>query len=214
MSSLKINNLSLKQGNFSLSNISYEILNGEYCALMGKTGSGKSLMIKAISGFIPITNGEIYIKDKPVSELEPKLRNVGYVPQYSMLFQHLNVYNNIAFALKIKKWKKADINCEVCKFADMLDISHLLERNTYNLSGGERQKVALARALIKNPDILLLDEPLSALDEETRISMCEILKKLHANLKVATIHICHNTEEAKLVSNKILKLVDGQVIVA
>ncbi len=203
--SVKIKDLSLTQGNFSLSNISFEILNGEYCALMGKTGSGKSLMIKAISGFIPITNGEIYIKGKPVSELEPKLRNVGYVPQYSMLFQHLSVYNNIAFALKIKRWKKSDIDCEVRRFAEMLNIADLLQRNTYHLSGGERQKVALARALIKNPDVLLLDEPLSALDEESRAEVCDILKLIHQEIKVATIHICHNMGEAERVSNRIIR---------
>ncbi len=204
--SLKIENLSLTQGNFSLSNISYEILNGEYCALMGKTGSGKSLMIKAISGFIPITNGEIYIKGNPVSELEPKLRNVGYVPQYSMLFQHLNVYKNIAFSLKLKKWKKSDIDCEVRRFAEILNISHLLQRDTYNLSGGERQKVALARALIKNPDVLLLDEPLSALDEISSAEVCDILKLIHQEIKVATIHICHNMKEAERVSSRIIKI--------
>ncbi len=211
MSSLKINNLSLKQGSFSLTDISFEILNGEYCSLMGKTGSGKSLLIKAISGFIPITAGEIYIKDNPISELEPKLRNVGYVPQYSMLFQHLKIYDNIAFALKLQGLDKKAIDCEVRKFADMLDISNLLNRSPHNLSGGERQKVALARALISNPDILLLDEPLSALDEESRLNMCGILKQIHQELKVATIHICHNSEEANAVSNRILKLVDGKI---
>ena len=209
---LQINNASLRAGDFTVNDINLTVESKEYFALMGPTGSGKSLLVKAICGIIPIQSGSIHIAGNDVTNFEPRRRQVGYVPQNSGLFPHLSVIDNILFPLKIRKINKKNAIKKTGPIIEALNISPLLERSTLNLSGGERQKVALARALSYNPKLLILDEPVSALDEPTRCEICSLLKKIQQDFSIATIHICHNLEEARIVSDRIAIISQGRIV--
>ena len=174
--------------------------------------AGKSMLVKAICGIIPIQSGSIHIDGKDVTNIEPRKRQVGYVPQNSSLFPHLSVVDNILFPLKIRKINKKDAIKKITPIVDALNISSLLERTTLNLSGGEQQKVALARALSYNPKLLILDEPVSALDEAMRCEICRLLKTIQQNFSLATVHICHNLEEARIVSDRIAIISKGRIV--
>jgi len=170
------------------------------------------LLVKAICGIVPIQSGSIHIDGKDVTNLEPRKRQVGYVPQNSSLFPHQSVIDNILFPLRIRKINKKDALKKIGPIVDALGISSLLERSTLNLSGGERQKVALARSLSYNPKLLILDEPVSALDEPTRCEICGLLKTIQQDFSIATIHICHNLEEARIVSDRIAVISQGRIV--
>lgn len=209
---LQIKNASLRAGDFTVNDINLTIASKEYFVLMGPTGSGKSLLVKAICGIIPIQKGSIHIDGKDVTNLEPGRRQVGYVPQNSSLFPHLSVECNILFPLKIRKVSKKDALKKTAPIIDALNISSLLERSTLNLSGGEQQKVALARALSFNPRLLILDEPVSALDEPTRCEICGLLKTIQQDFSITTIHVCHNLEEARIVSDRLAIFSQGSIV--
>jgi molybdate/tungstate transport system ATP-binding protein len=209
---LQIKNASLRAGEFAVSDISLTVASKEFFVIMGPTGSGKSLLVKAICGIIPIQSGSIHIDGKDVTNIEPRKRQVGYVPQNSSLFPHLSVVDNILFPLKIRKINKKDAIRKTKPIVDALNISSLLERSTLNLSGGEQQKVALARALSYNPKLLILDEPVSALDEPMRCEICRLLKTIQQDFSLATIHICHNLEEARIVSDRIAIISKGRIV--
>ena len=209
---LKIKNTSLRAGDFVVADINLTVAAKEYFVLMGPTGSGKSLLIKAVCGIIPIQSGSIHIDGKDVTNLEPRKRQIGYVPQDSSLFPHMSVLDNIMFPLKIRKINKKDALKKIIPIVEALNISSLLERSTLNLSGGEQQKVALARALSFSPKLLILDEPVSALDEPTRCEICKLLKTIQQNFSITTIHICHNLEEARIVSDRIAIISQGRIV--
>jgi molybdate/tungstate transport system ATP-binding protein len=200
---LQIKDLSLKAGSFQIDVADLEINTGEYFVMMGPTGSGKSLLLKAICGLHRIEKGTITIAGKDVTELPPKDRKLGYVPQNSNLFPNLDVRHNILFPFDVRGIPRSQSKEKVSEIAEMLHLEELLERQTIHLSGGERQKVALARALAAEPDILLLDEPVSAVDEPTRREICSDLLTVQSNLKLSTIHVCHSLEEAKSVSDRV-----------
>jgi ABC-type sugar transport system ATPase subunit len=212
MKSLKLNNVCIQAGTFKVENINLTIEENQYFTLMGHTGSGKSMLLKAICGLMQVQKGTILIDNKDITHLEPRFRNIGYVPQESGLFPHLNVLNNIIFSLRIKGFSKKDASNEISKIVDFLQIEDLLNRSVINLSGGEKQKISLARALAKKPSILLLDEPVSALDESTKFEICEILKKIQKEFNVSTIHVCHNIQEAKQISDFIGIMYEGKLI--
>jgi len=209
---LQIKNTSLRAGDFTVSNINLTVASKEYFVLMGPTGSGKSLLVKAICGIIPIQNGSIHIDGKDVTNFEPRRRQVGYVPQNSSLFPHLSVADNIIFPLKFRNINKKNATKKIQPIVDALNISSLLERTTLNLSGGEQQKVALARALSFSPKLLILDEPVSALDEPTRCEICVLLKTIQRDFSITTVHICHNLEEARIVSDRIAIISQGRIV--
>lgn len=209
---LQIKNASFKTGQFTVSDITLTVASKEFFVIMGPTGSGKTLLVKAICGIIPIQNGSIYIDGKDVTNIEPRKRQVGYVPQNSSLFPHLSVADNILFPLKVRRINKKNAIKKIEPIVDALNISSLLERSTLNLSGGEQQKVALARALSYSPKLLILDEPVSALDEPTRCEICRLLKKIQQDFSLATIHICHNLEEARIVSDRIAIISNGRIV--
>jgi molybdate/tungstate transport system ATP-binding protein len=209
---LQIKNIFLKAGDFTVDNIDLTVESKEFFVIMGPTGSGKSLLVKAICGIIPIQSGSIHIDGKDVTNLEPGKRQVGYVPQNSSLFPHLSVSDNILFPLKIRKINRKEALKKTAPIIDALNISSLLERTTLNLSGGEQQKVALARALSFNPKLLILDEPVSALDEPTRCEICGLLKTIQQDFSITTIHICHNLEEARIVSDRIAIISNGRIV--
>ena len=211
---LEIKDTSLRAGDFTVSDINLTVASKEYFVLMGPTGSGKSLLVKAICGIIPIQKGSICIDGKDVTNLEPGKRQVGYVPQSSSLFPHLSVEENILFPLRIRKSNRKEALKKTAPIIDVLNISSLLERSTLNLSGGEQQKVALARALSFDPKLLILDEPVSALDEPTRCEICKLLKTIQQDFSVTMVHVCHNLEEARIVSDRVAIFSQGRIVQA
>jgi len=200
---LYIDQVSITAGTFSLGPVTLVVPRGEYCVLMGPTGTGKSLLVKAVCGLQPITGGRIIINGRDVSGYEPRYRAIGYVPQQSALFTHLTVEKNLRFALRVNGSDGHEINSEVAQISEMLDICHLLQRDPATLSGGERQKVALGRALMRKPQLLMLDEPVCALDMQTRTEVCDCIKSVQEHFKITTVHVCHDESEARMVGNRI-----------
>ena len=161
---IKIKNITKKWKNFALSNINLEVEKGEYFVVLGPTGAGKTLLLELIAGFHYPDKGKIFINGKDVTYLPPSQREIGFVYQDYMLFPHMNVKDNIAFGLRMKGLKEEEIEERINLLAETCKIKGILNRYPQSLSGGEKQRVALARALAVKPKILLLDEPLSALD--------------------------------------------------
>ena len=199
---IKTQALSFFIGDFKLNQINMEIPEGEYFVLLGRPGSGKTTFLECLCGLNHLNSGKVYIDGKDVTNLEPRKRGIGYVPQDYALFLHLSTKQNIAFSLRSRKIPHEEINRKVLEKASLLEIEHLLTRDVRALSGGEKQRVALARALVMEPKVLLLDEPVSALDESTRNAVCIKLRKLQKDLGITTIHICHNLEEAFTVAER------------
>ena len=212
MKALTVENITLKAGSFTLGKVSLNIERGEYFVLMGMTGTGKSLFLKAVCGLARLETGKILINDLDVTYQEPRFRNVGYVPQNGGLFPHLNVRNNIRFSMTLKKQKAGEAEQRYVRIVEHLKIEELLDRSVINLSGGEQQKVALARALATGPELLVLDEPVCALDEPTRYEICQDLCQAQKEFGVATLHVCHSVEEAALVSDRIGIMDKGKLI--
>lgn len=199
---IRTDQLSFKIGDFQLRHITLDIAQGQYFALLGPPGSGKSIFLECLCGLVRIDSGKIYIDGRNVTGLEPRMRSIGYVPQDYALFPHLSVERNIAFGLRAHNHNRRTISQKVNQTAEMLDIEHLLNRNIYGLSGGEKQRVALARALVLQPKVLLLDEPVCALDEATRQDVCAQLHRVQRKLGLTTIHVSHNLEEAFSVADR------------
>ncbi|HIQ21096.1 MAG TPA: ABC transporter ATP-binding protein [Planctomycetes bacterium] len=206
-----VERLIVHAGSFRLENISFQVPEGGYAVLMGKTGCGKTTLLEAIAGLKAISHGRIVLDGSDVTRLKPAERNVGLVPQDAALFTTMSVRDHLAFALMIRKVPRAVIRRRVAELAEMLEIGHLLDRYPAGLSGGETQRVALGRALSFRPATLLLDEPLSALDDQTRDQMMGLLKRVQAETKVTTLHVTHNRREASRLANLLLELVDGRV---
>jgi len=207
---IEIRSLSAIAGDFQLKEINLSIARGEYFVLLGPTGTGKTFLTECICGLRNIENGKILIDGRDVTRLEPAARNVGYVPQDYALFPTMTVYGNIAFGLKVKRI--SEVREKVLEMAEMLKITHLLQRRPHNLSGGEKQRVAVARALIIKPDVLLMDEPLSALDPATAEIVARELKRIQRETETTTIHICHNFEEMLMVGDRAGVLNDGRFV--
>jgi ABC-type Fe3+/spermidine/putrescine transport system ATPase subunit len=208
---ITIKDLSVKLGEFSLENINLSIGDGEYFLILGPTGAGKTILLECIAGLHRIRHGEIWLGEDEITHLTPEERNVGYVPQDYVLFPFLNVVDNIAFALKQAKYRKTEIERKVNELARLMGISHLLHRDTRSLSGGEKQRVALARALAPSPRILLLDEPLSALDLRTAKYLRMELSRVHHELGLTTIHITHDLMEALSMADRLAIIQNGRV---
>jgi len=203
--------LQYRIADFSL-HVSLELADGEYFVLLGSTGSGKTLFLECLCGLRRVTGGTVEINGKNVTRAEPGARMLGYVPQDGALFNHLDVHGNIGFSLKAKGLSRAEREDRVRKIARMLGIESLLGRTIQGLSGGERQRVALARALASEPALLVLDEPVSALDDFTRDTVCKELVALNRSTGVTVIHVCHSLEEAKLVADRIGVFRNGRIV--
>ena len=208
---IEIKNLSVDLGEFILSDVSLSIEEGDYFIILGPTGAGKTVLLESIAGLYPIKSGEIWLRGKDVTELEPEKRNIGIVYQDHVLFPHLSVRDNISFGLKMHKLRKHEIAERLDWIVELLNIGHLLHRRPDTLSGGERQKVSLARALSTRPEILLVDEPLSALDPETRENVQQELRQLHRKLGITILHVTHDFEEAISLGNHIAVIGEGQL---
>ena len=204
-------NLNITQGDFNLTNLNFKVDKGDYIVLMGKTGCGKTTVLESICGLRKLKSGQIWLNGKEITNLVPALREIGYVPQDGALFESMTVAQNIGFALKIRKWEKSKIEERTKELADLLNISYLLERKAQGLSGGEKQRVALARALSFYPDVLCLDEPLSALDEDIKERMYDLLIELKENLDITIVHVSHSKMEAVKLANRVLLFKEGVI---
>jgi len=208
---IRVKDLHITQGDFKLSDVNFEIEQGKYVVLMGKTGCGKTTILESICGLREIKSGEIFINHKEVSKLGPAEREIGYMPQDAALFKSMNVYDNIAFALKMRRWEKGKIKERVWELAQDLSIEYLLKRKVNDLSGGEKQRVSLARALSFYPNVLCLDEPLSALDDDIKNEMYDLLLKLKNQLNITVLHISHSKSDAIKLADSVLLFNDDKI---
>jgi ABC-type sugar transport system ATPase subunit len=209
---IAIDNLTIRQDKFTLSGISFQVPKGNYAVLMGKTGCGKTTLLEAICGLRPIAPpSRILLMDRDVTSLKPAERGIGYVPQDGALFPTMTVREHLAFALRVRHWEQRRIDETVGEIATLLAVQHLLERRPDGLSGGEVQRVALGRALSFHPGVLLLDEPLSALDDATREDMYTLLRAVRRRTGVTALHVTHSVIEARALGDRIFVLQDGRV---
>lgn len=208
---IRIEDLKYQVGSFCL-HTDFEVCDNEYAVLLGMTGSGKTLLLENLCGLRTPQSGRVLVDKQDVTDSEPRNRQIGYVPQDGALFEHLNVRRNIAFSLEVKGFARTECEARVEEAARLLHITHLLNRSIRGLSGGERQRVALGRALVSQPRALILDEPVSALDEYTRESVCLELKRIQRELKLSVIHVCHSFEEAGLVADRISVMHEGRIV--
>ncbi len=212
MANLKIDNLQKSFGTTKVINaISFEVKEGEFCILLGPSGCGKTTVLRLIAGLEQQDDGEIFIGDREVSNLTPKERDIAMVFQSYALYPHLNVYENMAFSLKMRKRPKQEMDKKVKETAVLLGIEELLNRKPKELSGGQRQRVAIGRAIVRNPKLFLFDEPLSNLDAKLRSSMRVELARLHQKLKATTLYVTHDQVEAMTLGEKIVLLDQGVI---
>jgi multiple sugar transport system ATP-binding protein len=213
LTTLSIRNLTKKYGNLTaLEDFSLEISSGEFMVLLGPSGCGKTTVLRCIAGLTDITSGEIYIGNELVNKIPPKDRDVAMVFQNYSLYPHMNVYDNIAFPLKMRKVRKDKINESVHKIARLLNIDNLLDRKPKEISGGQMQRVALGRALVREPKIFLMDEPLSNLDAKLRTEMRVEIKKLQEKVGVTTLYITHDQAEAMSMADNVGVMDSGKLL--
>lgn len=208
---ITVEGLQVAAGAFRLTDISFQVPSGAYGVLMGKTGCGKTTILESIIGLRSVTGGRILLYDRDVTGLQPAVRGIGYVPQDGALFSRMTVGQQMGLALVIRGVSQQRVRRRVAELAELLGIGHLLDRRPRGLSGGERQRVALGRALSFRPRVLCLDEPLSALDEETRGQMCQLLNDVRQRTGVTTLHITHNWSEAETLADCVFRLCDGRI---
>lgn len=209
---IAVENLCVRAGAFRLEGVSFTAAAGEYVALMGKTGSGKTTILEAVCGLRPVSAGRVLLHGRDVTRLRPADRGVGYVPQDLALFATITVRDHLAFALEVRGWTRTETAARVEELAVLLGLRNLLGRRPHGLSGGESQRVALGRALAFRPAVLLLDEPFSALDDETRAEMYTLLRSVQRLTGVTTLHVTHSLAEAKALADRILLLKDGAIV--
>lgn len=208
---IELDHLTLQVGGFRLNDLSCRIPRGSHTALMGRTGAGKTTLLEAICGLRPVISGVVRIDGQDVTHAPPGARGLGFVPQDGALFAHLTVRQHLAFALDLRRWPARQIAERVDELAGWLRLKPLLDRHPQGLSGGESQRVALGRALAFHPAVLCLDEPLSALDDETRAEICDVLTDIRRRTGVTLLHITHNRHEAARLADRILQLRDGRI---
>ncbi|MCG8422265.1 MAG: sn-glycerol-3-phosphate ABC transporter ATP-binding protein UgpC [Proteobacteria bacterium] len=212
MASIQFSNVRKSFGDTHvIKGVDLDIDEGEFCVFVGPSGCGKSTMLRLIAGLEDITSGELFIGGERVNELEPSKRGVAIVFQSYALYPHMNVFNNMAFGLKLAKESKAEIEKRVREAAKTLQIEHLLERLPKQLSGGQRQRVAIGRAITRQPKVFLFDEPLSNLDAALRVQTRIEIAKLHERLKSTMVYVTHDQVEAMTLADKIVILNAGHV---
>jgi len=203
--SIELRNVTKRFGAVTaVNNVTFSVRDGELMALLGPSGGGKTTVLRMIAGLEMPTTGDVFIRGQRVNDLSVQQRNIGFVFQNYALFKNMNVFKNIAFGLKIKKWRRADIKARIIELMNLFGLDGLEQRYPHQLSGGQRQRVAIARALAPKPSVLLLDEPFGAVDAKIRQEPREWLVTLHTELNVTTVFVTHDQEEALEVSNRIV----------
>lgn len=212
MAKVVLENVTKRFGNVTaVDEISLEIRDKEFIVLVGPSGCGKSTTLRMVAGLEEITEGNIYIGENVVNDVPPKDRDIAMVFQNYALYPHMDVYNNMAFGLKLRKFPKAEIDRRVKEAARMLGIENLLDRKPKALSGGQRQRVAVGRAIVREPKVFLMDEPLSNLDAKLRVQMRAELSKLHNRLQTTCIYVTHDQTEAMTMGDRIVVMKDGVI---
>ena len=202
---IRLNDIMVKFGDFTaLHGINVHVKEGEFFTFLGPSGCGKTTTLRTITGFIEPVEGTVVVKDRDITHVPIEDRNIGIVFQSYALFPTMTVYDNIAFGLKVKKVKKAEIDQRVREIARKVDLSdEQLQKAVSQLSGGQQQRVAIARALVTNPAIICMDEPLSNLDAKLRVQLRNELKKMQKDFGITTIYVTHDQEEALTLSDRI-----------
>ena len=195
----------------AVNNMNSTVEDREFTVLVGPSGCGKTTMLRMVAGLEEVTEGEIYIGDRLVNGVAPKDRDIAMVFQNYALYPHFNVYDNMAFGLRLRRTPKREIDKMVHEAAKILKIEDLLKRKPKQLSGGQRQRVALGRAIVRNPKVFLMDEPLSNLDAKLRVQMRTEIAKLHERLNATIIYVTHDQTEAMTMADKIIIMKDGIV---
>ena len=212
MSQVKIDKVCKKFGDFeAVKNFSLEIQDGEFIVLVGPSGCGKTTLLRMVAGLETVTSGEIFIDEAQITHMRPKKRDIAMVFQNYALYPHMNVYKNLAFALKLRKMPKPEIEETVKKTADLLGIGDFLNRFPNQLSGGQKQRVALGRAIVRQPKVFLFDEPLSNLDAKLRGSMRAEILDIHQRLNNTSIYVTHDQLEAMTMGTRIIIMKDGVI---
>ncbi|MBT9385247.1 ABC transporter ATP-binding protein [Pseudooceanicola sp. CBS1P-1] len=195
----------------ALDNVSLAIQPGEFLTLLGPSGSGKTTLLMSLAGFVRPTRGHIVSRGKDLAQVPPHKRNFGMVFQSYSLFPHMNVAENVAYPLKLRKVSKSEITERVTRALELVQLAHLADRPIAKLSGGQKQRIALARAVVFSPDVLLMDEPLSALDKNLREAMQFEIRNLHDKLGITTVYVTHDQREALTMSDRIAVLKSGRI---
>ncbi len=212
MVSVRVVNLTKRFGDVvAVDRVTFEVKDKEFVVLLGPSGSGKTTTLRMIAGLETPDEGEIYIGKQLVNDLPPKDRDIAMVFQSYALYPHMTVYENLAFPLRIRKYPKEEIDRKIREVAELLRISHLLNRKPKQLSGGEQQRVALGRALVREPKVFLMDEPLSNLDAKLRVYMRAELKKMQKELGITTIYVTHDQAEAMTMADRIAVYNRGRI---
>lgn len=208
---IRIENITCHSPTFRMEKVAFAVPAGKYAVLMGKTGTGKTTLLEIICGLRRPHSGRVFLGERDVTNLAPGARGLGYVPQDGALFPTMTVRDQIGFALRIKQRPSEEIHTRVKQLADETGIAHLLDRIPQGLSGGEKQRVALARALAANPSVLLLDEPLSSLDEDTQDGLISLLQRTQREHQITVLHVTHSRREAEALGAVRLLLEGGSV---
>jgi ABC-type Fe3+/spermidine/putrescine transport system ATPase subunit len=208
---VRIEQLNVTLGEFHLRDIDLDIRDREYFVVLGPTGAGKTVLLECIAGLTWPDEGRVWLGDRDVTALPPEQRRVGYLPQDYALFPHMTVRENLGFGLLVQR-RTAEIPEKISRYARLLGIEHLLDRLPSRLSGGEKQRVALGRALAIDPEIMLLDEPLSALDVATRERIGDELRRIHDSTGITSLHICHNFDETLRLADRVALMHQGRIV--
>jgi spermidine/putrescine ABC transporter ATP-binding subunit len=196
----------------AVSNVSLDVRNGEFITLLGPSGSGKTTLLMMLAGFVEASAGEILLDGRNIAPLPPERRNFGMVFQGYALFPHLSVFDNVAFPLSVRHRPAAEIRSKVDEALSLVHMEAYAERMPKMLSGGQQQRVALARAIVFDPKVLLLDEPLGALDRQLRVNLQEELKARHLRLGTTFVCVTHDQEEAMSMSDRVVVMREGKIV--
>lgn len=208
---IELSNVCVQAGKFRLENLSFQVGVSEYVVLMGRSGQGKTTILETICGLRSVQSGRILIHGTDVTKWKPAQRGIGFVPQDHVLFPTMTVQEQLEFPLELRGTRSSERKARVGQLAEVLGIAHLLTRYPQGLSGGEAQRVSIGRALSFEPAVLLLDEPLSSLDDDFRKELHQLLRTIRQTTNAAILHVTHNIDDARSLADRILVLSSGRI---